>query len=130
MPVAATFGWEFEDGSSLGQLARLDTLVTVVDCSTFLTEIARGEALADRDMSAGDGHARSIADLLVDQVEFADVILLNKTDLVSSSTPCRPRRRYPGRSGAATTAVAAFAARAADPLPVSRTRCVVTGAPD
>jgi G3E family GTPase len=86
MPVAATFGWEFEDGSSLGQLARLDTLVTVVDCSTFLAEIARGEALAERDMTAGEGDARNIADLLVDQVEFADVILLNKTDLVSPAT--------------------------------------------
>lgn len=86
MPVAATFSWEFEDGSSLGQLARLDTLVTVVDASTFLTEIARGEALADRDLTAGEGDARSISDLLVDQVEFADVILLNKTDLVSAAT--------------------------------------------
>ncbi|MEW5812587.1 MAG: GTP-binding protein [Actinomycetota bacterium] len=86
MPVAATFSWEFDDGSSLGRLARLDTLVTVVDASTFLTEIARGEALADRAMSAGDGDARSISDLLVDQVEFADVILLNKTDLVSAAT--------------------------------------------
>ena len=86
MPVAATFSWEFDDGSSLGQLARLDTLVTVVDVSTFLVEIARGEALADRAMSADDGDARSISDLLVDQVEFADVILLNKTDLVSAAT--------------------------------------------
>lgn len=86
MPVAATFSWEFEDGFSLGQLARLDTLVTVVDASTFLTEIARGEALADRQMSAGDGDARSVSDLLVDQVEFADVILLNKTDLVTLAT--------------------------------------------
>ncbi|WP_099021144.1 GTP-binding protein [Mycolicibacterium palauense] len=86
MPVAATFSWEFEDGSSLAQLARLDTLVTVVDCSTFLSEIARGEALAQREMSAGEGDARSVADLLVDQVEFADVILLNKTDLVSAAT--------------------------------------------
>ncbi|OBC04511.1 cobalamin biosynthesis protein CobW [Mycobacterium sp. 852013-50091_SCH5140682] len=82
MPVAATFSWEFEDGFSLGTAARLDTLVTVVDASTFLTELARGEALADRDMTAGPGDARSVADLLVDQVEFADVILLNKTDLV------------------------------------------------
>ena len=86
MPVAATFSWEFEDGFSLGQLARLDTLVTVVDASTFLTELARGEALADRQMSAGEGDARSISDLLVDQVEFTDVILLNKTDLVTPAT--------------------------------------------
>ena len=83
MPVAATFDWEFEDGFQLGQLAKLDTMVTVVDASTFLAEIARGESLADRDLSAGEGDARSIADLLTDQVEFADVLLLNKTDLVS-----------------------------------------------
>lgn len=83
MPVAATFSWEFEDGFRLGELARLDTLVTVVDASTFLTEIVRGEGLADRELSAGEGDARSISDLLTDQVEFADVILLNKTDLVS-----------------------------------------------
>ncbi|OMB77535.1 GTP-binding protein [Mycolicibacterium conceptionense] len=83
MPVAATFEWEFEDGFQLGRLAKLDTLVTVVDASTFLSEIVRGEGLADRDLAAGEGDARSIADLLTDQVEFADVILLNKTDLVS-----------------------------------------------
>ncbi|MCW1820659.1 cobalamin biosynthesis protein CobW [Mycolicibacterium conceptionense] len=83
MPVAATFEWEFEDGFQLGRLAKLDTLVTVVDTSTFLSEIVRGEGLADRDLAAGEGDARSIADLLTDQVEFADVILLNKTDLVS-----------------------------------------------
>ena len=83
MPVAATFEWEFEDGFQLGQLATLDTMVTVVDASTFLTELAKGEALSDRQMAAGEGDARSIADLLTDQVEFADVLLLNKTDLVN-----------------------------------------------
>ncbi|MHA3019111.1 GTP-binding protein [Mycobacterium sp. BMJ-28] len=88
MPVAATFDWEFEDGFSLGRLARLDTMVTVVDASTFLTELIRGQALTDRDMALpdvdGERDARNIADLLTDQVEFADVILLNKTDLVSA----------------------------------------------
>jgi G3E family GTPase len=86
MPVAASFSWEFEDGFSLGQVARLDTMVTVVDASTFLRELARGEALAARDLGAGVGDVRTIADLLVDQVEFADVILLNKTDVVSEKT--------------------------------------------
>jgi G3E family GTPase len=86
MPVAATFSWEFESGFSLGQLARLDTMVTVVDAVTFLSELARGEDLASRDMVAGVGDSRSISDLLVDQVEFADVILLNKTDLASERT--------------------------------------------
>ncbi|MFC9355639.1 GTP-binding protein [Rhodococcus sp. NPDC057014] len=83
MPVAATFDWEFEDGFRLGAVAALDTMVTVVDASTFLGELARGERLDDRNLEAGDGDERSISDLLVDQVEFADVILLNKTDLVS-----------------------------------------------
>ncbi|WP_059017093.1 GTP-binding protein [Mycobacterium sp. M26] len=86
MPVAATFSWEFDDGFRLGQVARLDTLVTVVDASTFLSEIARGEALSSREMAAGEEDGRSIADLLIDQVEFADVILINKTDLVPEQT--------------------------------------------
>ncbi|WP_327094237.1 GTP-binding protein [Nocardia vinacea] len=85
MPVAATFDWEFEDGFKLGDIARLDTMVTVVDASTFLAEVARGEALAQRNLQAGEGDTRTIADLLVDQVEFADVLLVNKTDLVSAN---------------------------------------------
>jgi hypothetical protein len=61
MPVAATCDWEFDD------VAALDTTVTVVDASTFMIELAKGEALTERQLAAGDGHARSIADLLVDQ---------------------------------------------------------------
>ncbi|MGC0365682.1 G3E family GTPase [Rhodococcus sp. 27YEA15] len=83
MPVAATFDWEFDDGFSLGAAARLDTMVTVVDASTFLGELAKGERLDERRLEAAEGDERSISDLLVDQVEFADVLLLNKTDLVS-----------------------------------------------
>ncbi|MUL76938.1 GTP-binding protein [Mycolicibacterium sp. CBMA 226] len=86
MPVAATFSWEFEDGFALSTLARLDTMVTVIDACTFLPELARGEALAERNLAVADGDGRNIADLLVDQVEFADVILINKTDLVSAKT--------------------------------------------
>lgn len=85
MPVAATFDWEFEDGFRLGDIARLDTMVTVVDASTFLAEVARGQALAERNLEAGDGDTRTIADLLVDQVEFADVVLVNKTDLAGAA---------------------------------------------
>ncbi|WP_308166842.1 GTP-binding protein [Nocardia albiluteola] len=85
MPVAATFEWEFEDGFRLGDLARLDTMVTVVDASTFLAEVVQGQALAERNMQAGEGDERTIADLLVDQVEFANVLILNKTDLVSAN---------------------------------------------
>lgn len=86
MPVAATFGWEFDDGFTLGSVARLDTLVTVVDVRTFLPELARGEALTERDIAVNQNDGRNVSDLLVDQVEFADVILLNKTDLVSAKT--------------------------------------------
>lgn len=85
MPVAATFGWEFDDGFALSQVARLDTMVTVVDASTFLLELARGDVLTERGLAAAAEDGRSISDLLVDQVEFADVILLNKTDLVDQS---------------------------------------------
>ncbi|MEV5836222.1 GTP-binding protein [Nocardia sp. NPDC052112] len=85
MPVAATFDWEFEDGCKLGDIARLDTMVTVVDAATFLAEIARGQTLAERNLEVGEGDTRTIADLLVDQVEFADVLLINKTDLVSAN---------------------------------------------
>ncbi|MGW6725212.1 GTP-binding protein [Nocardia sp. NPDC055029] len=85
MPVAATFDWEFEDGFRLGDLARLDTMVTVVDASTFLAELVKGQALAERALEAGEGDSRTIADLLVDQVEFADVLLINKADLVSAN---------------------------------------------
>ncbi len=58
-------------------------MVTVVDASTFLGELAKGQRLDDRNLEAGEGDERSISDLLIDQVEFADVLLLNKTDLVS-----------------------------------------------
>lgn len=85
MPVAATFDWEFEDGFSLGNVAALDTMVTVVDASTFLTEIAKGDRLNARELEVGEGDERSISDLLVDQVEFADVVVVNKTDLVSEA---------------------------------------------
>lgn len=86
MPVAASFSWQFDNGFSLSQVARLDTMVTVVDASTFLRELAHGETLATRHLATTVGDVRTIADLLVDQVEFADVILLNKTDLVSPKT--------------------------------------------
>ncbi|WP_019203145.1 GTP-binding protein [Tsukamurella sp. 1534] len=85
MPVAAAFDWRFEDGTRLGDLAALDTMVTVVDASTFLGEVARGNTLAQRGLGAAEGDARSVADLLVDQVEFADVVLLSKLDLVSAA---------------------------------------------
>ena len=82
LPVAATFSFVDEKGFSLSQLARLDTLVTVVDCASFFEHYFSQDDLCDQPLGAEQGDTRSIVDLLVDQIEFADVILLNKTDLV------------------------------------------------
>lgn len=85
IPVAQTFTFEDEDGKSLGQVSRLDTMVTVVDAASFLRDFAAADALAERGQSLGDEDERTVTDLLVDQVEFADVIVLNKMDLVSAT---------------------------------------------
>ncbi|MEM9661813.1 MAG: GTP-binding protein, partial [Planctomycetota bacterium] len=85
LPVAQTFTFEDEDGNSLATLSKLDTMVTVVDASNFRTEFATYDDLTDRDMGLSDEDERSIADLLTDQVEFADVILVNKCDLVDEA---------------------------------------------
>ncbi|MFU8829512.1 MAG: zinc metallochaperone GTPase ZigA [Phycisphaerales bacterium] len=83
LPVAQTFTFEDEGGDSLSLLARLDTMVTVVDGASFITDFQGHDDLVDREIGLGDEDERSIADLLTDQIEFADVILLNKCDLVS-----------------------------------------------
>ncbi|KAG2447663.1 hypothetical protein HYH02_007579 [Chlamydomonas schloesseri] len=83
LPVAATFEFEDEAGASLGQVARLDTLVTVVDSERFVASVLAAESLADRGLAADEHDDRTVADLLVEQVEFADVLVMNKTDLVS-----------------------------------------------
>ncbi len=83
VPVAQTFTFEDEDGKSLSQVARLDTMVTVVDAANFLRDYNEGEALAERGESLGEDDHRTVTDLLIDQIEFADVIVLNKHDLVT-----------------------------------------------
>ncbi|MEM6274737.1 MAG: GTP-binding protein [Myxococcota bacterium] len=85
IPVAQTFTFEDETGASLGELARLDTMVTVVDVSSFLSEYQKAEPLQQRGQSLGESDLRTVTDLLVDQVEFADVILLNKVDRVDAA---------------------------------------------
>ena len=84
MPVAATFDFRDEADQSLSDVARLDTMVTVVDAFNFLRDYASRDRLADRGETAGQGDDRTVVDLLVEQVEFADVIVLNRTDLVSA----------------------------------------------
>jgi len=83
MPVAETFTFEDEDGQSLGDVAALDTMVTVVDAPNFLRDYSTTESLDDRGEAVGEDDERTIVDLLTDQVDFADVILVNKTDLIS-----------------------------------------------
>lgn len=84
MPVAETFTFSDEQGRSLNDLAQLDTMVTVVDARNFLDDYHSTEDLTDREMGVSKGDARTIANLLTDQIEFANVILINKTDAVSA----------------------------------------------
>jgi G3E family GTPase len=84
LPVAATFTFETEDGQSLSQLARLDTMVTVVDAERFLADLGSLDDLRARQLALGEDDERTIADLLVDQVEFANVLVINKADRVTA----------------------------------------------
>jgi G3E family GTPase len=86
LPVAQTFVFEDEHGVSLSELSRLDTMVTVVDASRFLDDLAATETVADRGEGADAEDERTIVDLLVDQVEFADVVVVSKIDLVDDAT--------------------------------------------
>ena len=83
IPVAQTFTFEDEAGVSLSNISRLDTLVTVVDAASFLQQYREGELLKERGESLGEDDERTITDLLIEQIEFADVLLLNKVDLIS-----------------------------------------------
>jgi G3E family GTPase len=89
LPVAETFTFEDENGVSLAKIARLDTMVTVVDARNFLDDYASEDLLADRGESLGEGDERTVATLLVDQIEFCDVIVINKADLVSPAELAR-----------------------------------------
>ena len=82
MPVAATFDFRTEEGFSLADSARLDTMVTVVDAAAFLRDYASHDSLEQRGETAGEDDGRMLVDLLVEQVEFADVIVVNKADLL------------------------------------------------
>lgn len=83
LPVAETFTFRDEHGQSLADVARLDTMVTVVDGVNFLLDYQAAESLASRGETLGDEDERSITDLLIEQIEFADVLLISKIDLIS-----------------------------------------------
>jgi len=83
LPVAQTFTFADENGKSLQDLTRLDTMVTVVDAANFLEHYEAGDSLKEKNLALGEEDERTISDLFIDQVEFADTLIINKTDLVS-----------------------------------------------
>ena len=83
LPVAATFEFRDEKGNSLSDAARLDTMVTVVDAANLLKDYASNDFLRDRGESLGEEDERTLVDLLVEQIEFADVVVLNKISTAS-----------------------------------------------
>ncbi|PJM91530.1 GTP-binding protein [Streptomyces sp. CB01373] len=91
LPVAATFAFARDDGAILAETARLDTMVTVVDAAGFLPELTGGDELVERGLDQYEDDERTVSDLLMDQVEFADVIVLNKLDLVDEESAGRLR---------------------------------------
>ncbi|OED46894.1 4-hydroxytetrahydrobiopterin dehydratase [Rhodobacteraceae bacterium (ex Bugula neritina AB1)] len=80
LPVAATFDFRDEFGDSLSDVSRLDTMVTVVDAVNLLKDFSSHDFLADRGESLGEEDERTLVHLLTDQMEFADVVILNKVD--------------------------------------------------
>lgn len=85
VPVAQTFSFVSEDGKiDLSKFSYIDTLVTVVDCFNFFKDFGTNELLIDRKLTDIDGDYRTIVNLLTDQIEFANVIVLNKTDLIDA----------------------------------------------
>ncbi len=85
LPVAETFTFPLDEGgASLSNVARLDTMVTVIDAKNILRELDSLDTLADRGVQVDETDERNIVDLLVDQIEFADVLVVNKIDLVST----------------------------------------------
>jgi len=87
VPVAQTFSFVSEDGDiDLSKFSYIDTMVTVVDCFNFFKDFGTNELLVDRKLTDMEGDDRTIVNLLTDQIEFANVIILNKTDLVDTKT--------------------------------------------
>lgn len=85
MPVAETFTFADEEGRSLSDVAKLDTMVTLVDSKNFLLDFGSSDDLVDREMGLSEEDERNVVDLLTDQVEFANIIILNKCDLIDEA---------------------------------------------
>ncbi len=89
LPIAETFTFADEEGKSLSDVAALDTMVTVVDALNFLKEYMAADDLRERGLALGEDDDRTVVDLLVEQVEFANVLIINKSDLVSPNELAR-----------------------------------------
>ncbi|WP_338671268.1 zinc metallochaperone GTPase ZigA (plasmid) [Pantoea dispersa] len=89
LPVAETFTFADEEGQSLSTVAALDTMVTVVDGYNFLRDYDSSESVRSRGESLGEEDERTVVDLLIDQIEFCDVLILNKTDLIDAAEQAR-----------------------------------------
>ncbi|MDO1721933.1 GTP-binding protein, partial [Escherichia coli] len=85
LPVAETFTFADDSGQSLSEVARLDTMVTVVDAFNFIRDYSSRDSLQLRGESLGIEDNRTVVDLLVEQIEFCDVIVLNKVDLIGDA---------------------------------------------
>lgn len=92
LPIAATFSYRDDRGESLSDVARLDTMVTVVDAANLLKDYASTEFLADRGSASAEAGTRTLVDLLVEQIEFADVIVLNKIGLADDAQRAGARK--------------------------------------
>ena len=80
LPVAATFDFRTEEGESLSDVARIDTMVTVVDAVNLLKDFSSHDFLRDRGEVMGEEDERTLVHLLTDQIEFSDIVILNKVD--------------------------------------------------
>ena len=89
MPIAETFAFSDDDGAALADVARLDTMVTVVDACNFMRDYASVDALSERGLANDGEDDRTLVELLVEQVEFCDVLVINKTDLVDADALAR-----------------------------------------
>ncbi len=108
MPIAETFTFVDDDGTSLAELARLDTLVTVVDAFNFLRDYGCDDALAARGIAATEDDDRTLVELLIEQIEFCDVLVINKADLVDADALARLQRILARLNPRAQQVVATF----------------------
>ncbi|WP_337183145.1 GTP-binding protein [Shinella sp.] len=101
LPVATTFDFRDETGRSLSDVARLDTMVTVVDTANLLKDYGSQDFLAERGETAGEGDTRTLVELLVEQIEFADVVVLNKAGAASPADRLAARQIVGGLNAGA-----------------------------